>query len=123
MSYGNQRVTPPGFSIARMPAPEGAALIVLTGEVDLATSGQFREIVDAARAERPRILVADLTEVSFIDSTMLRELLDAHRTLGEGGSRFVVAGAQPTVTRLLDLTGTAKLFELSPTVDAALQPE
>jgi anti-anti-sigma factor len=123
MSEADQPVLPPVFSIERRTAPEGAALIALTGEVDLATSGRFRDVVEAVRADRPSVLVADFTEVSFIDSTMLRELLHAHRALISDGSRLVVAGAQPIVTRLLDLTGTAELFELAPTVDAALHRE
>ena len=105
---------PPAFRMEREPSPEGVILLVLAGEIDLATSGQFRAVVDEAIAEGVS-LVADVEEVTFMDSTMLRELLRAHRDLGGAGRRFILAAPQPPVRRLLELTGTAGLFTLSAT--------
>jgi anti-anti-sigma factor len=99
---------------------EGVAVLELGGELDLAVSGRFRELVDGVLADGSRLVVADLTAVEFMDSTMLRELLRAHRALDEGGARLVIAGVQPTVRRLLDLTGTVEVFELAGTRDDAL---
>jgi anti-anti-sigma factor len=65
-------------------------------------------------------VVADLDEVAFMDSTMLRELLRAHREVENAGGRFVVASAQPSVRRLLELTGTADVFAMADSRDAAL---
>ena len=109
---------PPAFRMEREPSPEGVILLVLAGEIDLATSGQFRADVDEA-IEEGATQVADVEEVTFMDSTMLRELLRAHRDLGGAGRRFILAAPQPPVRRLLELTGTAGLFTLSATrVDA-----
>jgi anti-anti-sigma factor len=110
---------PPAFRMERVEAPEGVILLVLGGEIDLATSGQFRAVVDEAIAERSS-LVADVEEVTFMDSTMLRELLRAHRDLGAAGNRFILAATQPPVRRLLELTGTAGLFTLSDTRQDAI---
>ena len=105
---------PPAFRMERADSPPGVILLVLAGEIDLATSGQFRAVVDEAIAEKAS-LVADVEEVTFMDSTMLRELLRAHRDLGSAGRRFILAAPQPPVCRLLELTGTAGLFTLSAT--------
>lgn len=103
------------------PAPrEGVAVLVLAGELDLAVQARFRTVVDEAAAEGPSLLVADVGDVEFMDSTMLRELLRAHSALAEAGARFVVAGAQPAVTRLLELTGTDEVLALADSRDAAL---
>ena len=110
---------PPAFRMEREAAPEGVILLVLGGEIDLATSGQFRAVVDEAVAEGAS-LVADVAEVTFMDSTMLRELLRAHRDLGAAGHRFILAAPQPAVRRLLELTGTSGLFTLSATRADAL---
>ncbi len=110
---------PPAFRMEREAAPAGVILLVLAGEIDLATSGQFRAVVDEAIAEGTS-LVADVEEVTFMDSTMLRELLRAHRDLGAAGNRFILAAPQPPVRRLLDLTGTAGLFTLSATRQDAI---
>ena len=58
-------------------------------------------------------LVLDLAEVTFMDSTMLRELLRAVREIEAGGGRLVLACLGPTVRRLLDMTGTAELFVIT----------
>jgi anti-anti-sigma factor len=65
-------------------------------------------------------VVVDLHEVAFMDSTMLRELLRAHREMENAGGRLVIASAQPTVRRLLELTGTADVFALAESREAAL---
>ncbi|MEA2170623.1 MAG: hypothetical protein QOF76_3923 [Solirubrobacteraceae bacterium] len=102
--------------LERLPAPaEGVALLELAGELDLAVSDRLHELIDAIIADEPRLAVADITGVDFMDSTMLRELLRAHRALEEAGSQLVVAGAQPAVARLLELTGTNEVFRLTET--------
>jgi anti-sigma B factor antagonist len=103
----------------RVPAPEGVVLLVLAGEIDLATSGGFRAEVEAALAAGSG-LVADLSEVEFMDSTMLRELLSARRELGGAGRGFVLASPQAAVRRLLELTGTAGLFRTAGTREEAV---
>jgi anti-anti-sigma factor len=55
-----------------------------------------------------------------MDSTMLRELLRAHKDVQSSGGRLVIAGAQAAVRRLLELTGTSGLFVLAPDRAAAL---
>jgi anti-anti-sigma factor len=117
----DQSAVPPAFAIQATPAQEdGVAVLVISGEADLATSGRFREHVERALDAKAKGLVADVAEVTFMDSTMLRELLRAHRELEAAGSRFVLAGVQPEVKRLLDLTGTIELFSLAPTRAAAV---
>jgi anti-sigma B factor antagonist len=103
------------------PAPrDGVAVLELIGELDLAVHERFRALVDEVVVERPTLVVVDVAEVEFMDSTMLRELLRAHRALEEAGARLVVAGAQPAVSRLLELTGTHEVLALSESRDAAL---
>ena len=112
---------PPPFRIDREDAPDGVALLVLEGEIDLATTGRFREAVEGVLAEDVRSVVLDVVGVEFMDSTMLRELLRAHRDFADGGARMVVAGPHPTVRRLLELTGTNEVFDIAPTRSDALQ--
>lgn len=112
---------PPAFAIEELDAPEGVLLLELTGEVDLATSGRFRNHVDEARERGASTVIVDLSEVTFVDSTMLRELLRAHNETRDSGGRLVLAGAQPAVLRLLELTGTTEVFELADSREDALK--
>lgn len=111
---------PPAFSIEEAPAPDGVLLLVLAGEVDLATSGVFRQQIEDARRDGSRAVVLDMADVTFVDSTMLRELLRAHNDLKADGGRLVLAAVQPAVLRLFQLTGTAEVFALTEGRDEAL---
>jgi anti-anti-sigma factor len=102
-------------------AASGTVVLELAGELDLAVAGRLHELVDEAAVEAPRLVVIDVTEVAFMDSSVLREFLRAHRSVSEAGGLLVVAGAQPTVRRLLELTGTTELFTLADTRAAALE--
>ncbi len=109
-------------SLERVPgtAP-GTVVLELAGELDLAVGGRLRELVDAAMADSPRLVVIDVAEVAFMDSSVLREFLRAHRAVGDAGGRLVVAGAHSTVRRLLELTGTSELFVQADSRAAALE--
>lgn len=107
---------PAAFAIEEERA--GAATVVrLSGEVDVAASPELRARVDAAAAGP---LVFDLSAVTFVDSSGLRELLRARMECDRRGGRLLLAGVPATVARLLELTGTATMFETAPALGAAL---
>ncbi len=109
-------------SIDRVSPPPADDVVVLAfaGELDLAVHARFAALVDEVVSESPRLVVADLTGSEFMDSTMLRELLRAHTSLKDAGSSLVVAGSQPPVRRLLELTGTDEMLALADSREAAL---
>jgi anti-anti-sigma factor len=113
-------LTPPqAFRLEEVSGPEGICVLEMAGEIDLSTSGRFREFVDGALGRDVKALVVDLAEVTFMDSTMLRELLRAVRDLQAAGGRLVLVSVGPTVRRLLDMTGTAELFVITATREEA----
>jgi anti-sigma B factor antagonist len=102
-----RRLEPYGaFSVTRT----GAAAIALGGELDLAAAPALRRELEAV-GEVPR-LVLDVSETTFVDSSVLRELLAANAAARERGGVLVLAGIPAPVRRLLELTGTLELFEL-----------
>lgn len=120
-SVDERGIRPPNvYAIEARSAPEGIVVLVLAGEFDLAAASALRERLADARAAAPRGLVLDMTEVTFLDSSALRELLRADVALNEAEVPFVLVGLQPPVGRLLELTRTAGMFTAAPTVEAAL---
>ena len=73
----------------------------------------FEQIDDGASS-----LVVDLAEVRFMDSSGLGSLVAALKKLG-GSQGVVLAGAQPAVKDLFELTSMDKLFKIVPTVNDA----
>ncbi len=83
----------------------------LTGELDLATVEELREVFDQAFAvEDVKEILVDLTDVEFVDSTALGALVAAHRRAGRESVGYLVVNVQPRVERLLAITGTLTLL-------------
>ena len=112
---------PPAFAMEVLPAPPGTLLLRLTGELDLAASGGFREHVEGALAAGAHSVVLDMTDALFIDSSMLKELLRANTAAEEASGRLVLVGVRPTVERLLTLTRVRDLLILVATRDEAFE--
>jgi anti-sigma B factor antagonist len=108
---------PPAFSVSDH-AVDGAVVIELEGELDLAAAASLRNHVDST-AGRP--IVLDLRLVTFVDSSALREILRARATVEARGDRLVLAAIASPLRRLLELTHTAAMFERAPTREAALR--
>src|SRR5215211_9478594 len=97
---------------------DGVRLLEVFGELDLATAPRLCAQLDAARTQRVRRVVVDLTGVDFCDSTGLRALMGASTELRVGGGRLAVAvlpgGA---VSRLFDMTGIRESLRTFDTQD------
>jgi anti-sigma B factor antagonist len=103
-------------------APEAeVGVVALRGELDVATVPAFRAALNPlADDETVRLLVVDLIEVTFIDSTGLMTLLNALRRMVRREGRLVIACSNPTVLRLFEATRTDATFEIVPTREQAL---
>jgi anti-anti-sigma factor len=117
----DQGAVPRPFTAVSAQAPAGIAVLVLEGEADMSAAPTFRDALDRGLADGARSLVIDLSEVAFMDSTMLREILRANVTMGELGGVVALAGVRAPVRRLLDLTRTAELFEIADSREGALE--
>jgi anti-sigma B factor antagonist len=111
---------PPAFHVEEVPAPVGMLVLKLVGELDLAASAGFRDRVEVALAAGARTIVIDMAETSFVDSSMLKELLRANTAAADAGGRMILTAIAPPVQRLLELTRAAELLEVAPTRHAAL---
>ena len=96
------------------------AIVTAAGEIDISTVTRMREcLFELAASGRP--LVADLEQVSFIDSTGLAALVGtAKRATACGGSLYAVSG-QVKIRQLFRLTGLDSRIPLFSTLDEALE--
>lgn len=97
-----------------------AAIIVVRGELDLATSPELedrlRNLCDSGNAQ----VVIDLRELEFMDSTGLSIIVKAHQRLTETGRRLSIVRGSQQVQRLLDLTGVSERLQLFDTPEEVL---
>jgi anti-anti-sigma factor len=112
---------PRAYAISERPAPPGVVVLALHGEFDLASVPIARERFEQVRVRRPRGVVLDLSEVTFADSSALRELLRTDAALRAAGAPFVLAAPSQPVERLLELTRARDLLDVAATVEQALE--
>ena len=87
------------------PAGDSPAVIRVVGELDLAAAPHIRAAFATVVALDPATIAIDLSEVTHLDSTGLRVLLDGARRATGAGRRFVVvAPPEGPVGRILRLT-------------------
>ena len=91
---------------------EGAVEARLSGELDLSTVGDLESRADEALQGQPPLVVLDLREVTFLDSSGLRWILRLDRRQRDAGGRLVVVRGGRRVARVLELTGAADELEL-----------
>lgn len=96
------------FSVDRSTDGDTATVWV-RGDVDLASAGELGTQLKAAVAECGTV-IADLSEVTFLDSTGVRALVDAYRSAGKLDHRLYVEGAHSWVAKVLDMTGVGPLL-------------
>ncbi len=111
---------PDAYEIEMRPPADGAVVLILDGEFDLAAVPALHEQLEAARGAADRGVVLDCAGVTFVDSSGLRELLRARTTFGADGKALVLASLQPAVVRLFELTGATQAIRTAPTLERAL---
>ncbi|HEX3911109.1 MAG TPA: DUF6328 family protein [Solirubrobacteraceae bacterium] len=84
----------------------------LTGELDLASSSIFERALEQADVAAASLLVLDLDELKFVDSTGLRVILLAHEGARGRGQEFAITQGSPQVQRLLSITSVAEHMQV-----------
>ena len=98
---------------ARTERRAGATIVTFTGELDIASEAAATAALEAA-LDGAGVLVADLRELAFIDSTGVRVLLTADQLARERGLRFGVARGDGDIRVVFDVT---RLDQRFPVVD------
>jgi anti-sigma B factor antagonist len=82
---------------------------IAVGEIDGQTSPQLGV---ALAADPAKALELDLSGVSFVDSSGLRVLIEAHQRAEQAGGRLTLVRVSPTVARLLDISGVTSYLHV-----------
>jgi anti-anti-sigma factor len=102
-------------------APDAATCVIaVRGEADMSTAVKFNESFFSAARSGIRRVVADLSGVQFIDTTMLNALVVGHRRMARDRGRFAVVCDGPRTARVLEITGLGQILQVFETRDAAL---
>jgi anti-sigma B factor antagonist len=85
-------------------------VLVLQGELDLASSPLLERVFEETEAVKPAAIVLDLRDLRFMDSTGLKVLLHTRNRCREDGFDLSLRRGPHQVQRLFELTGTLGAF-------------
>jgi anti-anti-sigma factor len=90
----------------------GHATVSLKGELDLSSVGKVEEELERVEADEPSLLVLDLSQLSFLDSTGLRAVVTADERARSNGRRLVIVRGPDAVQRVFAITRLEERLEM-----------
>jgi anti-sigma B factor antagonist len=91
---------------------EEQALVRLCGRLGIHSSPDLRDrLLAILQGRPPKIIIVDLTEVSFIDASGIATLLEALKIARSLQRTLCLNGLQGRVERLFEVTGLKAVFE------------
>ncbi|HEY2476021.1 MAG TPA: STAS domain-containing protein [Candidatus Cybelea sp.] len=105
------------MTTAREPATsevQRTFLIKLVGEFDLSERERLKDVF--AIANSAQLVVINLQQTDYLDSSVLQCFVDLHKAALETGAHIVFVGVHGAVRRVLELTAMETLFDIRPTM-------
>jgi anti-anti-sigma factor len=97
-------------------------VMVFAGEYDLVSKRQLRAIL-ATLCGVPRV-VLDLSGVTYLDSTVITELIRIHQLRAASGlERETLVFQRPSLQKIFDILDIGKVFRLVGTLDEAVEKD
>jgi anti-sigma B factor antagonist len=113
--------------LTRIHVDPQTATLVVSGELDLASTPEFAAAVERALESQARVLVIDLSALEFIDSTGVRALVKGYERAIDHGKQCSVVNGGPQVSRILEMTGVDRQMGILPSANVdpppAAEPE
>lgn len=108
------------LKVTASPVRENVVALELDGEVDVYTAPLLRqEIVDQV-TKGTKYLLVHLEKVEYLDSTGLGILIGGVKRLKEKNGALKLIGPSPRISRIFDITGLNRIFDVYVTQADAL---
>ena len=99
----------PQFTV-RTDSRNGVASVAMKGELDMATFPQLEECLTPFEQNGVSAIILDLRDLTFIDLSGLRALVQARERARTTRHRVILVGADASARRLFGITGTEWLL-------------
>ena len=107
-------------SSGSIPRRIGSNVLPLKGEIDLHVSPSVTASLNEMIDKKPKRLVVDPSDVSYIDSAGLAALIGAMQRVEDYGGKFALAGLQETVRSIFEISRLDQVFQIFSDTNAAL---
>lgn len=100
------------FRLETIPIDELDFAVALTGEVDLYTAPELKQELLRLVDQGAKSIVVDLSETTFIDSTMLSVLLSTLKRLRPNGGQLGIVCTDRNIRKIFEITLLDRVFPL-----------
>jgi len=98
-------------------------VVTLPAEIDVTNAAPIGGELSLAIADGAGIVVADMTDTTFCNSSGMSMLVQGHRQAAANGAELRLVVPSAAVLRALKLVRMDSLLPIYPSLDAALSPE
>ena len=95
---------------------DGTMIVKLIGPLTLSTLFSFQE---EFRTMKPRVLILDLTDSTYMDSAGLGLIMNYYVSAQNHGRNLFLTGVNERISALLKLTNVQKILGIFPTAEEA----
>ena len=99
-----------GLSV-RIRRTDSYAFVTLQGDLDVRSTAILTDKLRAPETDEPDVIVLDLRELRFLDSTGIALTLQANARAREAGRRLVLIPGPPAVQRPFELAALESVLE------------
>src|SRR6185436_11151109 len=92
----------------------GSTVVAVAGEIDMATAPELANVLNDFAQDS---VLVDLSAVTFIDSSGLATLANAHTRMSSAGGRLAIDGLLPNVQKVFEITRLTELIQPGSTID------
>ncbi len=91
------------------------------GELDAYTAPDLRDALDGELGDGNAVLVVDLKDLTYLDSTGLGILVGTAKRCRQAGGDLAVACTRPNLLKIFQISGTHEILNVAPSVEAAVE--
>jgi anti-sigma B factor antagonist len=102
------------FSVS-VETTERCAVVSVVGEVDVATAPGLRDQLNESMALGLPILVVDMLQTTFLDSTGLGILIETMKETESRGTSLRIVASDPRLLKVFTITGLTESFDIRTT--------
>lgn len=89
------------------------SIVKLAGEIDIYTAPKLKEALMPHTKNENNVLIVDLAEVDYMDSTGLGVFISVLKSTRENDSSFKIINLQERVLRLFTITGLDEIMDIN----------